>query len=166
MAIAPNGRTLYVSSAVDSTIGAFEIGSDGRLTPLGSVPSGAPAPAKGVAVTPDGRFVYVSHGRPTDVADTQLTGFALNFDGSHGAQVAAVNNGRAAFDTMITPDGRFLYVVFAGAGSVFGYRIDADGSLSAASCPTRRKGPRQCHYGVRRRRRSRRRGGGGAYRGI
>lgn len=131
IAMAPNGRTLYVGGANDSVLAAFRVGADGLLTPLNSVDSAADPPAKGVAVTPDGRFVYVSHGAPIDTADSVLTGFALAADGSLGSQVAEVTNGTAAFDTVITPDGGFLYVVAALSDRVFGYRINPDGSLTA-----------------------------------
>jgi DNA-binding beta-propeller fold protein YncE len=129
--MAPNGQTLYVSNGGESRLAAFRVGSNGLLTPLNSVDTEADPPAKGVAVTPDGRFIYVSHGEPRDTDDSVLTGFALGADGSLGSQVAEVPNGRAAFDTVITPDGRFVYVAAALSNSVFGYRINSDGSLTA-----------------------------------
>ena len=86
---------------------------------------------KGVAVTPDSRFVYVGHGAPTDTADSVLTSFALNADGSLGSNVAEATNGTSAGEVVVTPDGRFLYVTSQGSDRLFGYRIGADGSLTA-----------------------------------
>ena len=45
IAISPNGRTLYIGS-VNSTLAAFRVESNGLLTALNSVDSGATAPAK------------------------------------------------------------------------------------------------------------------------
>lgn len=130
LAIAPDGRTLYAGSAETGTLAAFRVGADGNLALFDYLPSGAPPPAKGLAITPDGRFVYVSHGSPRDTAASDLTGFELAVDGSFGKQIASVTNGIAAFDTVVTPDGRFLYVVSALSERVFGYRIGTDGSLA------------------------------------
>jgi 6-phosphogluconolactonase (cycloisomerase 2 family) len=131
IAIAPNGHTLYVSSAEDSTLAAFRVGADGQLTPLNSVDSGGSTVTRGLAVTPDGRFVYVGHGAPLGAGDNVLTGFALGADGSLQGQVAEAPNGASGVDMVITPDGRFLYVAAGGSNRVFGYEISADGSLAA-----------------------------------
>jgi len=131
IAIAPNGHTLYVSSAEDSTLAAFRVGADGQLTPLNSVDSGGSTVTRGLAVTPDGRFVYVGHGAPLGAGDNVLTGFALGADGSLQGQVAEAPNGTSGVDMVITPDGRFLYVAAGGSSRVFGYEIGADGSLAA-----------------------------------
>jgi 6-phosphogluconolactonase (cycloisomerase 2 family) len=131
IAIAPNGHTLYVSSAEDSTLAAFRVGADGQLTLLNSVNSGGSTVTRGLAVTPDGRFVYVGHGAPLGAGDNVLTGFALGADGSLQGQVAEAPNGASGVDIVITPDGRFLYVAAGGSNRVFGYEIGADGSLAA-----------------------------------
>jgi 6-phosphogluconolactonase len=91
VAIAPDGRTLYAVSFTNGTLAAFRVGSDGLLALLNSTDSGAPMP-KGIGVTPDGRFVYVSHGGPMDTADSVLTGFALGADGTLQGQVMVVVN--------------------------------------------------------------------------
>jgi 6-phosphogluconolactonase (cycloisomerase 2 family) len=132
IAIAPNGSTLYVASASANTLAAFRVEADGLLTALNSVNSGGAPPAKAVAATPDGRFVYVSHGQPSDTVQNAVTGFAVNEDGSLGGKVAEATNGAGAAETVITPDGRFLYVVSEGSDRVFGYRIGGDGGLTAA----------------------------------
>jgi 6-phosphogluconolactonase (cycloisomerase 2 family) len=129
IAVAPNGRTIYVSAAGDDTLRVFRVESNGQLTLLSVVPSGAEIP-KAVAVTPDGRFVYVSHGGSTDQIPRDLTGFALGTDGSIQNQVARVTNGINGGEASITPDGRFIYVVAGGSNRVFGYQIGSDGSLT------------------------------------
>lgn len=131
IAIAPNGRTLYAGAVGDNTLVSFHVESDGQLTRLNSVVSGGAPPAKGVAVTPDGRFVYVAHGDPKTTIENVVTGFALDADGSLGSKVAEASNGAGGAEAVITPDGRFLYVAAGGSDRVFGYRIRADGSLAA-----------------------------------
>jgi len=131
IAIAPNGGTLYVVGVDDNTLASFRVESDGLLTLLNSVDSGGSPPAKGVAVTPDGSFVYVAHGNPRDTIENVVTGFALHADGSLGNKVAEATNGAGGAETAITPDGRFLYIAAGGSDRVFGYQIGADGSLAA-----------------------------------
>jgi 6-phosphogluconolactonase (cycloisomerase 2 family) len=128
IAIAPDGRTLYVGSD-DHTLTAFRVESDGLLTEVSRVDSGGLIP-RGLAVTPNGRFVYVSHGALGDTFDSVMTGFALGADGSLQGQVAEVTNGIDGGETVITPNGRFIYITAGGSDRVFGYRIRSDGSLT------------------------------------
>ncbi|MEU5884071.1 beta-propeller fold lactonase family protein [Spirillospora sp. NPDC047279] len=129
MAIAPNGKTIYVSNTGTRTVSPFAVGSEGELTPLRPVDTGAKA-AKGVAVTPDGRFVYVSHGSPSDIAASVMTGFAVLPDGALGREVAREKIGISGAETVITPDGRFVYVVNQGSDDVHGFRIGSHGGLT------------------------------------
>lgn len=135
IAIAPNGRSLYVSNfgtpdARDGTVSAFAVERDGTLTPLGGpLPSGAER-AKGVAVTPDGRFLYVSHGMPSDTEPGAVTTFALQEDGTLRRTGAAVTIGRSGAGVAVSPNGRFLYVACQGSDEVFGFSIGPDGDLA------------------------------------
>ena len=132
IAIAPNGRTVYVDSFSGGTLTAFTVQRDGSLARPVTVDTGAPE-AKGVAVTPDGRYVYVSHGQPTDTAPTTLTGLAIGADGRPLRRVAQVGIGISGAETVITPDGRFVYVVCQRTDDVFGFRVHADGSLTSVT---------------------------------
>ncbi|MQA83165.1 MAG: beta-propeller fold lactonase family protein [Streptosporangiales bacterium] len=129
IAIAPNGRTIYVGNAGLRTISVFTVRSDGTLTPRGTADTGAEA-TKGIAVTPDGRFLYVSHGLPTDAEPSALTGFTLRADGLLGRQVAKAKIGISGAETVITPDGRFVYVAHQVSNDVHGFRIGRDGDLT------------------------------------
>ena len=138
MAVDPHGPTLFVVNYNDGStsgaLSAFHIGPDGTLTFVNTVDTGVVHP-KGVAVTPDGKFVYVAHGTPRqpDPVPSAVIGFAVGAGGRISAPVAKVQIGPSGHRAVITPDGKFLYVTMqeAGAtGDVAAYRIGRDGSLA------------------------------------
>lgn len=132
IAIAPSGHTVYVANRDAGSISAYEIGTTGALTLRNTVPSGAPD-AKGVTVTPDGRFVYVSHGETESGAPSLVTGLAVGFDGSLVGVVAKQEVGPSGQEVRVTPDGRHLYVtnqVAEDGADVYGFSIDARGDLT------------------------------------
>ncbi len=61
MAMAPDGRTLYATVQGTDQVESFSVSQNGRLTSPATVPSGGTNP-RGIAVLPDGRFVYVTNG--------------------------------------------------------------------------------------------------------
>ncbi|SEH01789.1 6-phosphogluconolactonase, cycloisomerase 2 family [Nonomuraea solani] len=138
--VAPSGRTLYVANAADGTVSAFTIGRGGLLRDLGAaVPTGQDSP-RGLAMTPDGRFLYVSHGRPAITEeDTEPPGFVVVFsvhsDGTLHRTGEPVPVERGGLGMSVTPDGRFLYVACEVLTSVserqlFGFAIGRDGGLT------------------------------------
>lgn len=135
LAVAPNGRTLYVVNRGTSTLLIFRIGTDGRLSQLGDpIPTGAES-ARGVAMTPNGRFLFVSHGNPLAENQDFLTEFSVHGDGTLSPPSDPVPIGSAGGAMGITPDGRYLYVPCSASGQVFGFRIESDGSLSQVPGP-------------------------------
>ncbi|MQA83161.1 MAG: beta-propeller fold lactonase family protein [Streptosporangiales bacterium] len=127
--VALNGRMAYVGNGGNRTISIFTIRPDGALTLREVVDSGAAVP-KGIAVTPDGHFLYVSHGRPSDTGPSVITGFAIEPDGTPGRRVAKADIGISGAETVITPNGRFVYVVHQVSNDVYGFRVGRDGSLT------------------------------------
>jgi PKD domain/Lactonase, 7-bladed beta-propeller len=81
-------------------------------------------------VTPDGRFLYVSHGTPQDTARSDIVGFAIQPGGGLGPVVARAEAGISGAETLVTPNGRFVYVVHQRSDDVVGFRIGANGSLT------------------------------------
>jgi 6-phosphogluconolactonase (cycloisomerase 2 family) len=79
IAITPNGRFLYTTDPVTNFVSAYAIGSGGVPTPL-STPSYTIGPLgegwsrQGAALTPDGRFLYVT-------SNVGVTGYAIGSDG-------------------------------------------------------------------------------------
>ena len=137
IAISPNGRTIYVANfdfeAETGSISAFHVGAAGALTPLGEPKPSGTAHPKGIAVTPDGRFLYVGSGTPLDPAPAMLTGFRIGTDGSVQNAVSQANIGATGHRVVITPDGRFVYATSQDqrdAPDVFGFQIDSYGGLT------------------------------------
>ncbi len=131
---APDG-TLVVSEAGDhvedgSSASSYRFGPGGGLQMVsGAVPTTETA-ACWTAITPDGRFAYV-----TNTPDHSISGFALAEDGSlsmldANGVTAATGPGSLPIDLDTSADGRFLYVLMAGTDEVVVYGIGLDGSLS------------------------------------
>ena len=113
------------------TLAAFSIAPDGSLDSIAGspFPTGGSEPL-GVAMTPDGRYLYV-----TNLASESVSAFAVAADGSlsavPGSPFAA---GFGPWGVAVSPDGKHLYVVDNrgyGASAVSAFSIAGDGSLSA-----------------------------------
>ena len=136
-ALDPHGPTFFVANFNDGASGglsSFHVEPDGTLRHVSTVDTKVVHP-KGVAVTPDGKFVYVVHGTPRSPNPTPsfLVGYAVDRDGKLSGPVARAQIGPSGHRVVITPDGRFLYLTMqeAGdAGDVLGYRIGSHGELT------------------------------------
>ncbi len=129
-------RTLYVANLgseggrLGESVSAFSISSGGNLDELAGSPflTGGTEPL-GVAMTPEGRYLYV-----TSLGSESVSAFSVAPDGSlsaiPGSPFAA---GFGPWGTAISPDGKHLYVVDAGTGCVAAFSIASDGSLSTVS---------------------------------
>jgi YVTN family beta-propeller protein len=145
IAIAPNGRAAYIVDSDLATITAFSIGEDGRLTALGpsletdphaTVPPTAqcepavttpisPCPF-GVAVSPNGRQVYVTNSESNTVSV-----FRVHDNGRltpMGAPVPAGGIGPRGL--AISPNGERLYVVHRNTDSVSVFAVAPNGMLT------------------------------------
>jgi 6-phosphogluconolactonase (cycloisomerase 2 family) len=137
--VAPNGHTLYVAHVSEDdpnggTIAIFTIASDGELKPLGSpTPATVPHP-RGLAITPDGRFLYAGHGDPDpgrrDTSVGAITSYAVNGDGTLTPIGLPIRVARFCGDSAITPDGRRLYMVCQDTNEIYGFAIGSNGGLT------------------------------------
>ena len=125
LAMAPDGRHLFATSAASNGVRPFAIGSDGSLTPGAEVPAGTNPVS--TAVSPDGRFLYVG----AVGAGSTIRTYAIAADGSlsqvGGAQPTA---GDGAYALLVSPDGRFLYVADGDTGGVGRFTLAPDGTPS------------------------------------
>jgi 6-phosphogluconolactonase (cycloisomerase 2 family) len=131
VAIDPIGQYLYVANQTDSTISAFAIGAGGVLTPINggvAYPAAGSAPSS-IAVDPSKQLLYVADN------DGTLSIYAI--DAANGELTATPSTGfvnagarPGPFNATIDPTGSFLYVTDYTDDQVYGYTINADGSLN------------------------------------
>ena len=82
-----------------------------------------------VAVTPNGRFAYV-----TNTGSGSVSLYRIGRDGriALGQSVAALVPNSGPIDAYVSENGRKLFVLNGRVQSIASYRIAADGSLSGA----------------------------------
>lgn len=128
LAMAPDGRTLYVGVQGADLVTPFSVGPDGRLTRLASIRSGGTNP-RGVAVSPDSRFVYVTNGLRDPAVPGTLAVFAVTGDGGLKL-IKSLEIGRFGAGITLSPDGRLLYAESQASNLVRAYRRGADGLVT------------------------------------
>jgi 6-phosphogluconolactonase len=125
---------LFVSEAFGgaanvSALASYNVENDGVSPISGSVTTNQTA-ACWTAVTPNGRFVYV-----TNTGSGSITGYRIDFDGNIAlldadGRTGIVGDGSSPIDVVITDSGRFLYNLNAGTHAISAFRIQSDGSLT------------------------------------
>jgi 6-phosphogluconolactonase (cycloisomerase 2 family) len=106
---------------------SYQLNGEGILNVIsGSVPDSQAAPCW-IVITPNGKFAYA-----INTANATISGYQV----SHNGELTLLGNGNSAttvpnpLDNDFTRNGRFMYVV-TGSGSIIGYQVQADGSLTA-----------------------------------
>lgn len=128
LAMAPSGRTLYATVQGTDQVVSFSVRQNGRLTSPASVSSGGTNP-RGVAVSPDGRFVYVTNGTRDPAVPGTLATFAVTDRGGLRL-LRSVGIGRFGSGITISPDGRFLYAESQATNQIHAYQRGPDGLLT------------------------------------
>ena len=126
--------------ARQGAVTSYRLDGDGILNRLddegilntisGSVPDSQTAPCW-IAITPDGRFAYA-----VNTGSAVISGYEVGYNGELsllGDGVTA-QTASAPLDNALTRNGRFMYDV-TGGGSIFGYQVEADGSLTPLNLP-------------------------------
>ena len=119
----------FVSEAAGSA-SSYTIDASGAHTISGAVVTHQAAPCW-LVVSPNGRFAYTANGG----AGT-ISGFSIARDGSialldASGATGSFGAGSHPLDEAVSSDGRFLYVLVDGHHTIGGFRINADGSLTA-----------------------------------
>jgi 6-phosphogluconolactonase len=133
VSFAPNG-TLIASEtgtpgvAASATISSYSIPANGKLIPVSEhVPTFGTANCWN-AVTPDGKFVYVSN-----AGTASISGFAVGKNGSlspiSGTIVGNNPQGSTNLDIAISSDGKFVYTLNSASGDIGVFAIESDGIL-------------------------------------
>src|SRR4051794_37764953 len=114
-----------------SAVSSYSVLPDGMLSPIsGSVPTLGAANCWN-AVTPDGRFVYVSN-----AGSSTISGFSIAANGSlsalPGTVVGANPAGATNLDLTVSSDGKFLYTLNSHNGTIGIFAIQKNGTLKNA----------------------------------
>lgn len=118
-----------------SAVSSYEILPNGTLSAIStSVPTLGAANCWN-AVTPDGRFVYVSN-----AGSSTISGFAISATGVlsalPGTVVGENPNGAGNLDIAVSADGQFLYTLNSSNGTIGIFAIQKDGTLSSVGSAT------------------------------
>ena len=127
-----SGGTLVVTEAFRAEKGAAAASSyaivEGSLVPRTSSVGNGRSEICWAVVTPDDRFAFT-----TNFADGAVSRFAIASDGSLSLEDAtagiAVDGMPGLRDEDLSSDGRFLYAIDADSGRIYGWSVDAEGSL-------------------------------------
>ncbi|MFN0303449.1 MAG: lactonase family protein [Burkholderiales bacterium] len=134
--------TLIVSEAFGgapnrSALSSYKIPDDTTVLQLvsGSVGTNQTA-ACWVVITKNGRFAYT-----TNTGSGTVSGYRIGKDGelrllNADGRTAVIGAGSGPTDAALSTNSRFLYVLNPGIGSVSGFRVEADGSLSSVGNAT------------------------------
>ena len=118
-----------------SAVSSYEILPNGTLSAIStSVPTLGAANCWN-AVTPDGRFVYVSN-----AGSSTISGFAISATGVlsalPGTVVGENPNGAGNLDIAVSADGKFLYTLNSSNGTIGIFAVQKDGTLSSVGSAT------------------------------
>jgi 6-phosphogluconolactonase len=127
-----SGGTLIVTEAFGAEKGAAAASSyaieDGSLVVRTSSVGNGRSEICWAVITPDDRFAFT-----TNFADGAVSRYAIASDGSLSLEDAtagiSVDGMPGLRDEDITSDGRYLYAIDADGGRIYGWSVDAEGSL-------------------------------------
>jgi 6-phosphogluconolactonase (cycloisomerase 2 family) len=129
----PHGR-LIVSEAFGgapeaSAVSSYAVSSDGVLSVISASVGTTETAACWIIVTPGGRFAYT-----TNTASGSISGYAVAPDGSlslldDDGVTGVTGMGSGPIDLALSRDGRFLYSLNSGNGTLSGFHVAADGRL-------------------------------------
>jgi DNA-binding beta-propeller fold protein YncE len=119
----PDGKSVYVT-ADESSVWEYDVAPDGGLTPKAPVSVPAGNGAQAVAVSPDGKSVYV-----VNSLDHTISQYDVGVGGVLTPKTpATVATDDAPVHVAIAPDGRSVYV--SGINGISQYDVRSGGSLA------------------------------------
>jgi 6-phosphogluconolactonase len=125
-----SGSYVYVANESDATLSAFQVGSSGALTSVGTFPVGVAPNA--IASDPTNKFLYV-----TDGAANQMIGFLVQLNGTLIAMQTPFKTDNLPDAVAVDPRGIYIYVANYNANDVSAYTIDrATGNATQISGST------------------------------
>jgi 6-phosphogluconolactonase (cycloisomerase 2 family) len=108
-----------------SALTSYELEDDAELHVVSRSVGTRQTAACWVALTPDGRFAYV-----TNTGSDTISSYRVSFNGGlELLEPIAANTGDGPIDLTFSSDGRYLYVVNRAGGSIGAYRLNTNGRL-------------------------------------
>jgi len=113
-----------------SAVSSYLVADDGSLEVITPAAATTETAACWVVVTPDGRFAYT-----TNTGSGSISGYHVAFDGKialldSDGRTAVTGAGSGPIDTALSRNGRFLYTLNSGSGTIAAFSVRANGSLS------------------------------------
>ncbi len=112
-----SGSNVYVANENDATLSAFQVGSTGAVTLIGTYPVGVAPNA--LASDPTNKFLYV-----TDGAANQMIGFLIQTNGTLVNMQTPFKTDNLPDAVQVDPRGIYVYVANYNANDVSAYTID------------------------------------------
>ena len=125
---------LFVSEAFGgapdvSAVSSYAVDEDGSVQTISPSVGTTETAACWVAVTPNGRFAYV-----TNTGSGSVSGYSIDFDGTIAllgdGRSGLTGDGSAPIDVVVTDSGRFLYTLNSGTNTLGVFQIAHDGGLT------------------------------------
>ena len=125
---------LFVSEAFGgapdaSAVSSYRVDEEGGLETISASVGTTETAACWVAVSPNGRFAYV-----TNTGSGSVSAYAIDFDGTielvGDGRTGVTGDGSTPIDLAITDNGRFLYTLNSGTQTIGVFRIGNDGGLT------------------------------------
>jgi 6-phosphogluconolactonase len=125
---------LFVSEAFPtvtdgSALSSYVVSRDGALTAVSPSVGTNQSAACWVVVTKGGRFAYT-----TNAGSGSVSGYKINFDGAvtlltPSGRTGVTGPGSAPIDMTLSNDGRYLYTLNSGNGTISAFKVDGKGGL-------------------------------------
>jgi 6-phosphogluconolactonase (cycloisomerase 2 family) len=158
LAVTADSKFLYVANTFDNSLAAYTIDSNGNLAPIGTFPTSIPNSVgispSGLAISPDGSFLYLSAFGSNNISgyiicDTNVnTCNDVNNPDGHLTQIATgfpivAGIGPTRMVTNSSSAGSFLYAIGEQSNQILPYKesggsgaLSALNDLSTGSTPT------------------------------
>ena len=123
----------------ESGVASYEIGDDGTLTPIGDTVKYGETDPCWVVVSPDGEYAYVAAFGPSPIVSVAseesrrgvISSFRIGEDGIlESLDPQAGQAGVGISDIAIAGDGQFIYAINSFDGTIKGFEIGDEGSLT------------------------------------
>ncbi len=123
---------IFVSEAAGSA-SSYEVSEDGDLQVITEAASTKQSAPCWLILSHDGRFAYTAN-----AGSGSISGFSVNHAGAlelitPNGQTAVTGAGSHPVDMAQSDDGRFLYSLNNGNGTITGFRVKQDGSLQSVT---------------------------------